>query len=445
MSNGSITELISKGELDKELTDINNNTSLFNYSITKKNKYSKAESRYYPKGKANWGNTVRFNLEKDGDLLYGLYLVVKLPKLSVSELNVNPIQDENDPSSIYRVRYTDFIGNVLVEKISLYINGQLIDEQYGDYMQYYTDLYISDWNRKEMIGMDDNLRKPNLKINSEIIYIPFKFWFCNQTPLPVIALQYSDIYIDVKFRKFSECITILEYNNNNLYHSTKIHNEVPLEDVVLQANYYLTELNERKELAMKDYEILITQCQLKSTNFNTTANLEISFNHVVKDLMFLVQSNKHKANGEYFNVSAKMDYPPAELNPLNKYQLWDLEPQRHILSRARIIFDGIERLEWRDAKYFYNMQNHENYKNSLESYVYVYSFNINPTRDTNFSGCNFSRIDNPYLQVEVKPNNFILDTNLRYPTNDSYELKCFATNFNILVIKNGLAGLKYNN
>jgi hypothetical protein len=38
-----------------------------------------------------------------------------------------------------------------------------------------------------------------------------------------------------------------------------------------------------------------------------------------------------------------------------------------------------------------------------------------------------------------------LGGNNYYPTDDTYELKCYATNFNILVIKGGLAGVKYSN
>jgi len=149
-NNGSILELVAKSNLDDFLIDTTNNTSVFDFNIKKKNKYSKGDTLFYPQGKANWGNTIRFNIEKKGDLLYDLYLVVKLPKLSVSKLIGVPIQDENNPDCKYRIKYSDFVGNVLIEKISFYINGNLIDEQLGDYMQYYTDLYVSDSNRKYM-------------------------------------------------------------------------------------------------------------------------------------------------------------------------------------------------------------------------------------------------------------------------------------------------------
>ena len=200
MSNGTIIELVAKSMLDDDIIDNTNNTSLFNYNIKKYNKYAKSDTMFYSEGNMNWGNTVRFNIEKKGDLLYGLYVKIKLPKLSISNLNTPQIQDETDFNSNYRVMYTDYVGNVIIEKASLYINGQLIDELYGDYMQVYTDLYISDWNRKAMLGLDDIINSPNLKIDSEIIYVPLKFTFCTDTnkPLPVIALQHSEIYIDIK-------------------------------------------------------------------------------------------------------------------------------------------------------------------------------------------------------------------------------------------------------
>ena len=131
----------------------------------------------------------------------------------------------------------------------------------------------------------------------------------------------------------------------------------------------------------------------------------------------------------------------------NALQLWNLEPFRHLLTQARILFNGIERVGWRDPKYFYLAQNHENYRNMLYTYIYMYSFNINPTLNNNWSGCNFSRLENPQLQVNMKPNPFIISNSplITYPIDSNYQLVCYATNYNILVIKGGMAGLKYNN
>ena len=341
----------------------------------------------------------------------------------------------------------------MVEKVSLYINNQLIDELHGTYMQLYIDLYISDSNRKSMIGLDDNLNKPKFKMDPEYVYIPLKFWFSDTTkPLPIIALQYSEIYIDVTFRSFSECVMVLEEYSSVLFHSDKIHQTFPIEDVCLQANFYLVEQEERKKLASREYQILITQNQLRTVEFNNYTILDITFNHVIKDLIFFIQPNSNKYNGEFFNFSAKTKYLPQELiskvvNIKNVSLLYGVEPKRHLLVQARLLFNGIERISWRDPKYFYLMQNHENYRNTLYSYIYLYSFNINPTQNTNWSGCNFSRIENPQLQVNIKSDPFIInvDPQIINPVDNLYHLKCYATNYNIFIIKNGVAGLKYNN
>ena len=115
-------------------------------------------------------------------------------------------------------------------------------------------------------------------------------------------------------------------------------------------------------------------------------------------------------------------------------------------NRLHKVYTSRDNVNWdRDAKYFYNVQNHDNYQNTLLSYVYVYSFNIDPTRNYSNNGCDFSRLDNAQLQIESKPQTIFLGGNNYYPTDDTYELKCYATNFNILVIKGGLAGVKYSN
>ena len=143
-----------------------------------------------------------------------------------------------------------------------------------------------------------------------------------------------------------------------------------------------------------------------------------------------------------------MNYIPVDLFKDNindnDLKLWDYEPSRHLLVKARMLFNGIERIEWREYKYFHFMQNHENYQKSLDSYIYMYSFNINPIHNNNYSGCNFSRISNSQLQIIAQTNNFYINNTTKYPSYDIFILKCYATNYNILVIKNGICGLKYS-
>jgi hypothetical protein len=63
-NNGSIMELVAKGKLSEEVININNDKSVFDFDITKANKYSKGDNIFYAEGKPNWGNTVRYYIEK---------------------------------------------------------------------------------------------------------------------------------------------------------------------------------------------------------------------------------------------------------------------------------------------------------------------------------------------------------------------------------------------
>ena len=101
-------------------------------------------------------------------MLGSMYLVAKLPKLQSSN-----IENNNN----YYFRWSNYIGNLLIENVKLFIGGQLIDEQTGEFKQLYTDLYDDDWNKLCLIGMDETLITPKDDyILPTFIYIPLKFW-----------------------------------------------------------------------------------------------------------------------------------------------------------------------------------------------------------------------------------------------------------------------------
>ena len=58
----------------------------------------------------------------------------------------------------------------------------------------------------------------------------------------------------------------------------------------------------------------------------------------------------------------------------NTFESYDTSNKDHVLGEARIMINGYPRVEWKDFKYYYYLQNYENYRNRLEHYVYLYSF-----------------------------------------------------------------------
>ena len=69
---------------------------------------------------------------------------------------------------------------------------------------------------------------------------------------------------------------------------------------------------------------------------------------------------------------------------------------------------------------------------------FVYSFALEPEKHQPSGSCNFSRLDNSVL---------ILNINNNIPTtlNNGLDLRIYGTSYNILRIKKGMGGLTYSN
>lgn len=94
--------------------------------------------------------------------------------------------------------YGDRLGFQLIDYVEIEIGGQIIDKQYGDWMDIWTQLTL---NYASYIKLN-TLVCGNLKSNgNRIIYVPLMFWFCRNPGLyiPIVALQYHEVRINIQF------------------------------------------------------------------------------------------------------------------------------------------------------------------------------------------------------------------------------------------------------
>lgn len=457
---GPLIDLVSRSEQDGYLLSNELDDTLFNDTHTKHTNFSRGSVTVDYKGNGNWNSTIKFTIPKDGgDLLSSFYLNIQVPAISTDDI-VGITEDEK---TNYRVRWTDFLGNALIDKSILRIGGTLIDERDGVYMQVHTDLYDDDWNKVMMLGHDENLNLPQTSIDSEEIYVPIKFWFSENISkaLPLIALKHHDVELEVKFRSFHECYNVLKKLAGGEYvHTTKKLTLKSFEKIVLETNMVYLDMKERKKLAIGEHDILITQVQKREIGINSDDNIELDFNNSVKELIYYLQPKRNITQGELFNFSSKLKYLSSDYEDIKYYNKTDYDSfqKYHLLEKARIMFNGIERLAWKNYKYFYYLQNYEHFRNSAEHYAYIYSFAVKPTTYNPTGSCNFSRIDNAQLQFKLrnvpKDNLDIKDVDNVDQTiqiNGSIKqtnvgmITVYATSYNRLIIKDGMAGLKFTN
>jgi hypothetical protein len=169
-------------------------------------------------GEADFGKKVTCTISRNGDLVNEVYLQVELPTLETDYL-VDPTLGSGDYEQI---AYTNSIGHALIQDVSVDIGGQTIDKQYGRWLEIWDEL--TQTSEKEM-GYNQMVGKQAADIGlkntaglNRIYYVPLQFWF-NRNPglaLPLIALQYHEVRINIQFRPALECIVALQNDGSRI-------------------------------------------------------------------------------------------------------------------------------------------------------------------------------------------------------------------------------------
>lgn len=235
------------------------------------------------------------------------------------------------------ISYQDQPSYCYIKDIELKIGEQLIDRHTGQYYDVYDEFYSSDDNHINNInyitGKSDqsnewppNDKFPNTNgktlVPKEIdLYIPLKFWFTKDTgqSLPMIALQYHDVTIDINFRSLKSImiwnagkLVVSKLGANGAIETTRHLDFSDFEinrinqrslikpEIELWANYIYLDTDERKRFAKNGHEYLIEQVQIIKDKYKKV--VDIPFNHSVKTLFWAIQGKEcSKENNQFKN------------------------------------------------------------------------------------------------------------------------------------------------
>jgi hypothetical protein len=119
--------------------------------------------------------------------------------------------------------------------------------------------------------------------------------------LPLIALQYHEVRINLEFRQKDECyVTPLTVGSCGLTVDGNSTFCVPsLDYAALFVDYVFLDTDERRRMAQVAHEYLIEQLQFTGDESVTSSNVKIklNFNHPVKELVWVVQRDCTVENG----------------------------------------------------------------------------------------------------------------------------------------------------
>jgi hypothetical protein len=357
---------------------------------------------------------VSWLVPRSGDLLGPCILEIELPALYLSS--------DNSP-----VSYVNSTGHALIQEISLIIGEQEIDRQTGEFMEIWSNLTTTDSQKFgfwDMIGKVDGYSQPTL-YGPLKLYVPLQFFF-NRNPglyLPLLALQYHPVRINITFRPLQEMFWSPQFAEGCTDVTVK---QASITDCTLWGDYVYLDVEERRRFVSTAHEYLIEQVQFTSyislPAATSQTSVPIEFNHPVRELFWVLQTQTARYNHEWFNFSS--------------LSISETGTRTDLLANAVLQLDGFDRFQVRDAPYFRLVQpwqRHTTIPN--DDYIYLYSFALRPEELQPSGSFNASRIDSIVLQITTRQDTI--------PARPNCTIRIYGHNHNVLRVVDGFGGVLF--
>jgi len=312
-------------------------------------------------GQVDFGRKVTCTISRNGDLIHRVYLQVTLPAVTVPDVaslstvsNLSFIGTASQGTCFFR--WVNYIGHALIKSVEVEIGGQRIDKHYGDWLNIWNELTQEPGHQigyDNMVGNTLALTGAGLTaVDATTLYVPLQFWFCRNPglALPLIALQYHEVKINMEFRPKDETYIVNEgccvQNCSSGTTAASCICVPPLEYASLFVDYVYLDTDERRRFAQVSHEYLIEQLQFTGDESVQTTNVKIklNFNHPCKELVWVVQRDDvAQAYKQWSNYTDDVDQDTnveagyaSESFPL----LLAAQAQGQVLSTAQDQFGG---------------------------------------------------------------------------------------------------------
>jgi len=384
---GGLMQLVAYGAQDIYLTG-NPQITFFKVVYRRHTNFSMEAIEQTFNGSADFGKRVTCTVSRNGDLMHKVYLQVTVPA--------------NDDGG-----FCANLGHALIKYAEVEIGGQRIDKHYGDWMHIWNEL-SQEAGKKTGYGL---MTGATAGLTAETdLYIPLEFWFCRNPglALPLIALQYHEVKVNIEFRALSELTDDVGLS---------------LSAASLYVDYIYLDTDERRRFAQVSHEYLIEQVQFTGDeSVSSISNkIKLNFNHPCKELVWVVQRDSSVTSMQRFDYTDKDNVNPVLI--------------------AKLQLNGHDRFSERMGRYFNLVQPYQHHTNVPKAGINVYSFGLKPEEHQPSGTCNMSRIDNATLQLTLTANSLKTDAGVA----DDAKVRVYATNYNVLRIMSGMGGLAYSN
>jgi hypothetical protein len=273
-----------------------------------------------------------------------------------------------------------------------------------------------------------------------------QFWFCRNPGLylPLLAMQYHPVRITITLAPLQNLFWTDRLKTDPCL---QVKPSAQLASVMLWGDFVYLDTEERRQFVSTQHEYLIEQVQytppISVTSNQTTAVVNMDFNHPIKEFLFVVQRNDMQTYHEPFNYSSTSitEYLPLPIPAVLNNTLQYGQYRTDLISQAVLQLDGYDRFEARDASYFRLIQPYEHHTcTPVLSYIYNYSIALRPEDAQPTGTLNASRIDSMIWQLQM---NNVLSLPSYSFTRGNCTVRVYATNYNVFRVINGFGGLLF--
>ena len=319
---GGLMQLVAYGAQDVYLTG-NPQITFWKVSYRRYTNFAMESIEQTFNGQADFGRRVTCTISRNGDLAYRTYLQVTLPEINQ---NMQGPNQDGEYGPVY-ARWLDCPGEQMISQVEVEIGGQRIDRQYGDWMHIWNQLTMSSEQQRgyyKMIGNTTQLTyitdpsfndvdgpceanaprqvcAPRNALPETTLYVPLLFWYCRNPglALPLIALQYHEVKINLDIRPIDECLWAVntldcDQTSSSSPKVTTAYNQ-SLVAASLYVDYVFLDTDERRRMAQNPHEYLIEQLQFTGDESvgSSSNKIKLNFNHPVKELVWVVQPDEN--------------------------------------------------------------------------------------------------------------------------------------------------------
>lgn len=291
---------------------------------------------------------IQVKIPRNGDLLSNIYFTIDMPDIYSDEY----LQFKWIPNFAQR----------FVRRATVSINGMQVDQQYSQWLNIWAQLTQTEGKRLTYDNLTANIpsyTQPSIyygnfgdtvipTINARRVYVPIPFWFCTNPGLaiPLIALQRSDVYVDLELAPLNDLFTVRGYSVDMVLNGSTFDYVVDQQEAdniqsymtargvndpnnwfwyfvngtqaptgkwaqnyFLSSKYIYLDDDERRKFAQSTHEYLITQVDEYSVaDINVTNyTLNFKFQHPSKEIILVTQRNDVFLFNQWFNYTAKIN------------------------------------------------------------------------------------------------------------------------------------------